>query len=426
MKFKFYIQILFLAVLISISCSKEEIQTEKLKNSAGAVTVEKEFLTIQNFSPIAVELKVTEIIESVLNPSIQLTSQTSLSEDLGADEYDLNLIQMNVEGYFGIIIPDPQKLTTVGAWIEFVKIKVTTIKVYSSNTSAVEVLNTEFPIDYFCEIIKRSNTQEITEVNNFYASAPPVITQTNHSETNDIITKEIAYTFVSGSWDKNGPYPRITWKGVIITKIQDQTGSIETKKYHTHIAEMGPLYPKSVVNILTDTPHSEEPDSSVEPTIFERINEVLINELNIHPEQITPDANFTYDFHLDEFDIILLITGIESEFEIEISDESAETIFTVNDLYELVQDLTNFPIETGQDDIFYTIKMIIVDKFEIDPEQVAMQSSIIDDLGGDILDTIELVMDIEDEFNIAIPDHEAQAIVTVQDMYDLVIKYFEY
>ncbi|MCX2839414.1 acyl carrier protein [Salinimicrobium sp. MT39] len=92
----------------------------------------------------------------------------------------------------------------------------------------------------------------------------------------------------------------------------------------------------------------------------------------------------------------------------------------------MVQDLTNFPIETGQDDIFYTIKMIIVDKFEIDPEQVAMQSSIIDDLGGDILDTIELVMDIEDEFNIAIPDHEAQAIVTVQDMYDLVIKYFEY
>ncbi|HIE42997.1 MAG: acyl carrier protein [Nitrospinaceae bacterium] len=61
------------------------------------------------------------------------------------------------------------------------------------------------------------------------------------------------------------------------------------------------------------------------------------------------------------------------------------------------------------------VKEIIVDQLGVDEKQVIAEASFIDDLGADSLDTVELVMALEEEFDIEIPDEEAEKIATVQD-----------
>ena len=59
------------------------------------------------------------------------------------------------------------------------------------------------------------------------------------------------------------------------------------------------------------------------------------------------------------------------------------------------------------------VKEIIVDKLGVDPNQVTQEASFIDDLGADSLDTVELVMEFEEQFGIEIPDEDAEKITTV-------------
>jgi acyl carrier protein len=71
--------------------------------------------------------------------------------------------------------------------------------------------------------------------------------------------------------------------------------------------------------------------------------------------------------------------------------------------------------------IFDRVRKIIVDQLGVDDEEVTNDSTIQDDLGADSLDQVELVMALETEFNIGIPDEEAEKWKTVAD----VIRYLE-
>ncbi len=66
-------------------------------------------------------------------------------------------------------------------------------------------------------------------------------------------------------------------------------------------------------------------------------------------------------------------------------------------------------------DISEKVKAIIVDKLGVDASEVTEQASFTNDLGADSLDTVELIMEFEKEFNIQIPDDKAEAIATVGD-----------
>ena len=66
-------------------------------------------------------------------------------------------------------------------------------------------------------------------------------------------------------------------------------------------------------------------------------------------------------------------------------------------------------------DIASRVKSIIVDKLGVDEKEVTPQESFTNDLGADSLDTVELIMEFEKEFNIAIPDDQAEKIGTVGD-----------
>ncbi|HNW70201.1 MAG TPA: acyl carrier protein [Bacteroidales bacterium] len=72
-------------------------------------------------------------------------------------------------------------------------------------------------------------------------------------------------------------------------------------------------------------------------------------------------------------------------------------------------------------DITARVKAIIVDKLGVDENEVTPEASFTNDLGADSLDTVELIMEFEKEFNIAIPDEEAEKIGTVGDA----VKYIE-
>ncbi len=61
------------------------------------------------------------------------------------------------------------------------------------------------------------------------------------------------------------------------------------------------------------------------------------------------------------------------------------------------------------------VKAIIVDKLGVEESEVTPEASFTNDLGADSLDTVELIMEFEKEFNIAIPDDQAEKIATVGD-----------
>jgi acyl carrier protein len=66
-------------------------------------------------------------------------------------------------------------------------------------------------------------------------------------------------------------------------------------------------------------------------------------------------------------------------------------------------------------DIASRVNAIIVDKLGVDESEVTAEASFTNDLGADSLDTVELIMEFEKEFNIAIPDDQAEKIATVGD-----------
>lgn len=71
---------------------------------------------------------------------------------------------------------------------------------------------------------------------------------------------------------------------------------------------------------------------------------------------------------------------------------------------------------------FEEVKRIVVDKLQVDEKQVTMEASFIEDLGADSLDTVELVMDLEEHFGIEIPDEDAEKLKTVKDAVDYIAK----
>ncbi|OBQ35013.1 MAG: acyl carrier protein [Anabaena sp. CRKS33] len=75
----------------------------------------------------------------------------------------------------------------------------------------------------------------------------------------------------------------------------------------------------------------------------------------------------------------------------------------------------------SQADTFERVKKIIIEQLSVDkPEKVIPDASFIDDLGADSLDTVELVMALEEEFDIEIPDEAAEKITTVQAVVDYI------
>ncbi len=74
----------------------------------------------------------------------------------------------------------------------------------------------------------------------------------------------------------------------------------------------------------------------------------------------------------------------------------------------------------SSEEIFEKVKTIIVEQLGAEESAITLESSFIDDLEADSLDIVELIMGIEEEFGIEIPDADAEKVVTVRDVVDYI------
>ena len=70
---------------------------------------------------------------------------------------------------------------------------------------------------------------------------------------------------------------------------------------------------------------------------FERVKSVIVDQLSVDAEEVTPEAQFVDDLGADSLDVVELIMGLETEFDIEIPDEDAEKISTVGDAVDYIK-----------------------------------------------------------------------------------------
>ena len=73
------------------------------------------------------------------------------------------------------------------------------------------------------------------------------------------------------------------------------------------------------------------------PSIEKRVKEIIVEQLGVNENEVTPEAKFVDDLGADSLDLVELVMALEEEYNIEISDEDAEKILTVGDVIEYIQ-----------------------------------------------------------------------------------------
>ncbi len=73
-------------------------------------------------------------------------------------------------------------------------------------------------------------------------------------------------------------------------------------------------------------------------TTFERLKKIIVEQLGVDEEEVTPQASFVEDLNADSLDLVELIMSLEEEFGMEISDEDAEGIQKVSDAVEYIEE----------------------------------------------------------------------------------------
>lgn len=77
--------------------------------------------------------------------------------------------------------------------------------------------------------------------------------------------------------------------------------------------------------------------------IFERVKKIVIEQLEAEPDTVTPEANFAADLNADSLDTVELVMALEEEFDIEIPDEAAEQIATVEAAVKYISEKVEAP-----------------------------------------------------------------------------------
>jgi acyl carrier protein len=72
--------------------------------------------------------------------------------------------------------------------------------------------------------------------------------------------------------------------------------------------------------------------------------------------------------------------------------------------------------------IFDDVKEVVVEQLNVSPDEVTLEANFVEDLGADSLDVVELVMALEEKFEIEIPDSDAEGIQSVKDVVDYIEK----
>ncbi|NLH74604.1 MAG: acyl carrier protein [Verrucomicrobia bacterium] len=77
---------------------------------------------------------------------------------------------------------------------------------------------------------------------------------------------------------------------------------------------------------------------SAEKSVEQRVKDIIVEQLGVKPEQVTPEAKFIEDLGADSLDTVELVMALEEEFGQEIPDEEAEKLQTVGDVIKYIED----------------------------------------------------------------------------------------
>lgn len=78
---------------------------------------------------------------------------------------------------------------------------------------------------------------------------------------------------------------------------------------------------------------------AAEKTIEQRVKDIIVEQLGVKPDQVTPEAKFIEDLGADSLDTVELVMALEEEFDAEIPDEEAEKLQTVGEVTKFIEDL---------------------------------------------------------------------------------------
>ena len=79
-------------------------------------------------------------------------------------------------------------------------------------------------------------------------------------------------------------------------------------------------------------------DKGMNEMVFEKVKNILIDQLDVEEEKVTPEASITDDLGADSLDIVDLVMSLEEEFDLEIPDDQVENIKTVGDIVKYIED----------------------------------------------------------------------------------------
>ncbi len=74
-------------------------------------------------------------------------------------------------------------------------------------------------------------------------------------------------------------------------------------------------------------------------TLFDEVKEVVVEQLNVSPDEVKEDSKFVEDLGADSLDVVELVMALEEKFDIEIPDEDAEKITTVQDAIQFIENI---------------------------------------------------------------------------------------
>jgi acyl carrier protein len=78
-----------------------------------------------------------------------------------------------------------------------------------------------------------------------------------------------------------------------------------------------------------------------EKSIEDRVKDIIVEQLGVNPEQVTPSASFIEDLGADSLDTVELVMAFEEEFSVEVPDEDAEKLQSVGDVIKYIEDKTS-------------------------------------------------------------------------------------
>lgn len=75
-----------------------------------------------------------------------------------------------------------------------------------------------------------------------------------------------------------------------------------------------------------------------EKSIEDKVKDIIVEQLSVNPEQVTPEAKFIEDLGADSLDVVELVMAFEEQFSVEVPDEDAEKLLTVGDVIKYIEE----------------------------------------------------------------------------------------